>query len=125
MCNYMNSSSQWVMHSTLTCMMQQPCERDKVQAFMTNSKERNFLCDCYACQKLCSGALSYYMPRIRIAGAYPGFLNRGGAKDYVHAPHITSRRFDVRYGPYQRVFGSLNLKHYDTKLEEKKIADQI
>ena len=32
------------------------------------------------------------------AGADPGFPNRGGTKDYVHASHITSVKPEVRYG---------------------------
>ena len=31
-------------------------------------------------------------------GADPGFSNRGGAKDYVHAAHIPTAKCEVLYG---------------------------
>ena len=68
---------------------------------------------------------------IAIAGAGPGFSNRGGAKYYVHATHVPSSKREVPIRPgYGAIKGgpgnsrildaiscylSLTLKHSDTK----------
>ena len=62
-------------------------------------------------------------------GADPGFSNRGGAKDYMHASHITSVNPEVLYGRApgsSRVLDALScylchiLKHSDSKTGFKK-----
>ena len=35
--------------------------------------------------------MAFYFYNVNIPGADPGFLNRGGAKDFVHASHIPAR----------------------------------
>ena len=61
-------------------------------------------------------------------GADPGFLDRGGAKDFVHPAHIPSAKREVHYcrgqAPGSSVeldslscYLSLILKNSDTKLD--------
>ena len=85
------------------------------------------------CKKMYKSITRRY--RCRYTGADPGFSNRGGAKDYVHAEHIPSAKCEVQSplkGPgSSRVLDTLScylspiLTHSGIKLDKNMVGQNL